>query len=233
MGRRRKMSNDKSSGLSEDNIPPIQDMVQQNEDTHSGMLSSSFEKKVRPFLDLIDDLRAVGVEKDVALPTVAVIGDQSSGKSSVLESLSGVQLPRGTGIVTRCPLALKLKRGGSKWKCTMKYNTAEGPLQEDITAPSDVGEAVREAQRMLAGFQKGISEELITLEVESSSTPDLTLIDLPGIARVAVEGQPPDIEKKPDILGLGEVVIARPGDDVPRHADQTVQGKPQFHKTPP
>uniref|UniRef100_UPI0035901512 interferon-induced GTP-binding protein Mx-like n=1 Tax=Myxine glutinosa TaxID=7769 RepID=UPI0035901512 len=211
MGRRRKMSNDKSSGLSEDNIPPIQDMVQQNEDTHSGMLSSSFEKKVRPFLDLIDDLRAVGVEKDVALPTVAVIGDQSSGKSSVLESLSGVQLPRGTGIVTRCPLALKLKRGGSKWKCTMKYNTAEGPLQEDITAPSDVGEAVREgghrslspmaksillAQRMLAGFQKGISEELITLEVESSSTPDLTLIDLPGIARVAVEGQPPDIEKK-------------------------------------
>uniref|UniRef100_UPI00358EE8FF interferon-induced GTP-binding protein Mx-like n=1 Tax=Myxine glutinosa TaxID=7769 RepID=UPI00358EE8FF len=196
MGRRRKMSNDKSSGLSEDNIPPIQDMVQQNEDTHSGMLSSSFEKKVRPFLDLIDDLRAVGVEKDVALPTVAVIGDQSSGKSSVLESLSGVQLPRGTGIVTRCPLALKLKRGGSKWKCTMKYNTAEGPLQEDITAPSDVGEAVREAQRMLAGFQKGISKELITLEVESSSTPDLTLIDLPGIARVAVEGQPPDIEKK-------------------------------------
>uniref|UniRef100_UPI00358F13C4 interferon-induced GTP-binding protein Mx3-like isoform X2 n=1 Tax=Myxine glutinosa TaxID=7769 RepID=UPI00358F13C4 len=196
MGRSRKMSNDKSSGLSEDNIPPIQDMVQQNEDTHSGMLSSSFEKKVRPFLDLIDDLRAVGVDQDVALPTVAVIGDQSSGKSSVLESLSGVQLPRGTGIVTRCPLALKLKRGGSKWKCTMKYNTAEGHFKEDITAPSDVGDAVREAQRMLAGFQKGISKELITLEVESSSTPDLTLIDLPGIARVAVEGQPPDIEKK-------------------------------------
>ena len=52
------------------------------------------------------------------------------------------------------------------------------------------------AQRMLAGFQKGISKELITLEVESSCTPDLTLIDLPGIARVAVEGQPLDIEKK-------------------------------------
>uniref|UniRef100_UPI00358FCA1B interferon-induced GTP-binding protein Mx-like isoform X2 n=1 Tax=Myxine glutinosa TaxID=7769 RepID=UPI00358FCA1B len=197
MGRRRKkMSKDKSSGLSENNIPPIQDMVQKDEDTHSGMLSSSFEKKVRPFLDLIDNLRAVGVEQDVALPTVAVIGDQSSGKSSVLESLSGVQLPRGTGIVTRCPLALKLKRGGSKWKCTIKYNTAKGPLQEDITAPSDVGEAVREAQRMLAGFKKGISKELITLEVESSSTPDLTLIDLPGIARVAVEGQPRDIEKQ-------------------------------------
>uniref|UniRef100_UPI00358E4A04 interferon-induced GTP-binding protein Mx-like isoform X2 n=1 Tax=Myxine glutinosa TaxID=7769 RepID=UPI00358E4A04 len=167
-----------------------------DEDTHIGMLSSSFEKKVRPFLDLIDNLRAVGVEQDVALPTVAVIGDQSSGKSSVLESLSGVQLPRGNGIVTRCPLALKLKRCDSPWKCKIKYKTAEGPFEEDIMAPCDVGEAVLVAQRVIAGIQKEISQELITLEVASSSTPDLTLIDLPGIARVAVEGQPRDIEKK-------------------------------------
>uniref|UniRef100_A0A8C4N8Y3 Uncharacterized protein n=1 Tax=Eptatretus burgeri TaxID=7764 RepID=A0A8C4N8Y3_EPTBU len=175
---------------------PFQDVTQQDEDAHNGMLNSSFEKKVRPFLDLIDNLRAVGVEQDVSLPTVAVIGDQSSGKSSVLESLSGVQLPRGNGIVTRCPLALKLKRGGLNWKCKIKYQTAEQQFAEDIMDPSDVGEAVLEAQRMLAGFQKGISKELITLEVESSCTPDLTLIDLPGIARIAVEGQPPDIERK-------------------------------------
>uniref|UniRef100_A0A8C4PWG3 Dynamin-type G domain-containing protein n=1 Tax=Eptatretus burgeri TaxID=7764 RepID=A0A8C4PWG3_EPTBU len=172
------------------------DMVQKDEDTHNGMLNSSFEKKVRPFLDLIDKLRAMGVEQDVALPTIAVIGDQSSGKSSVLESLSGVQLPRGNGIMTRCPLALKLKKCDSNWKCKIKYQTADGSFDEDIKAPSDVGEAVLEAQKMLAGHQKGISQDLITLEVESSSTPDLTLIDLPGIARVAVEGQPLDIEKK-------------------------------------
>uniref|UniRef100_A0A8C4NA67 Uncharacterized protein n=1 Tax=Eptatretus burgeri TaxID=7764 RepID=A0A8C4NA67_EPTBU len=63
-------------------------------------------------------------------------------------------------------------------------------------SPSDVEDAVLEAQSDLAGGSKGISEELITLEVESSSAPDLTLIDLPGIARVAVEGQPHDIEKQ-------------------------------------
>uniref|UniRef100_A0A8C4NGY2 Uncharacterized protein n=1 Tax=Eptatretus burgeri TaxID=7764 RepID=A0A8C4NGY2_EPTBU len=184
------------AGFSRDLKTVQKNVTQQDEDTHNGMLNSSFEKKVRPFLDLIDNLRAVGVDQDVSLPTVAVIGDQSSGKSSVLESLSGVQLPRGSGIVTRCPLALKLKRGGLNWKCKMKYQTAEGQFEEDIMDPSDVGEAVLEAQRMLAGFQKGISKELITLEVESSCTPDLTLIDLPGIARIAVEGQPPDIEKK-------------------------------------
>uniref|UniRef100_A0A674JIP5 Dynamin N-terminal domain-containing protein n=1 Tax=Terrapene triunguis TaxID=2587831 RepID=A0A674JIP5_9SAUR len=56
-----------------------------------------YEEKIRPCIDLIDSLRALGVEKDLALPAIAVIGDQSSGKSSVLEALSGVALPRGSG----------------------------------------------------------------------------------------------------------------------------------------
>lgn len=60
-------------------------------------LSRQYEEKVRPCIDLIDSLRALGVEQDLALPAIAVIGDQSSGKSSVLEALSGVALPRGSG----------------------------------------------------------------------------------------------------------------------------------------
>lgn len=52
------------------------------------------------------------------------------------------------------------------------------------------------AQNDLAGQGKGISHEMITLEVESSLVPDLTLIDLPGIARVATGDQPLDIEKQ-------------------------------------
>jgi hypothetical protein len=60
-------------------------------------LCRQYEEKVRPCIDLIDSLRALGVEKDLALPAIAVIGDQSSGKSSVLEALSGVALPRGSG----------------------------------------------------------------------------------------------------------------------------------------
>lgn len=60
-------------------------------------LYNQYEEKVRPCIDLIDSLRALGVEQDLALPAIAVIGDQSSGKSSVLEALSGVSLPRGSG----------------------------------------------------------------------------------------------------------------------------------------
>ena len=65
--------------------------------------------EVRPWLDLVVRLRVVGIEKDLPIPQIAVMGDQSSGKSSVLEALSGVQFPRGAGLVTRCATELRMK----------------------------------------------------------------------------------------------------------------------------
>uniref|UniRef100_A0A8D3E1R7 Interferon-induced GTP-binding protein Mx n=1 Tax=Scophthalmus maximus TaxID=52904 RepID=A0A8D3E1R7_SCOMX len=155
-------------------------------------LNQQYEEKVRPCIDLIDSLRSLGVEKDLALPAIAVIGDQSSGKSSVLEALSGVALPRGSGIVTRCPLELKMKRknGGEGWYGKISYKDHE----ENIENPSDVEKKIREAQDEMAGIGVGISADLISLEIASPDVPDLTLIDLPGITRVAVKGQPEDIE---------------------------------------
>uniref|UniRef100_A0A8C6WY56 Interferon-induced GTP-binding protein Mx n=1 Tax=Neogobius melanostomus TaxID=47308 RepID=A0A8C6WY56_9GOBI len=154
-------------------------------------LNQQYEEKVRPCIDLIDSLRSLGVEQDLALPAIAVIGDQSSGKSSVLEALSGVALPRGSGIVTRCPLELRMKRSkaGGKWRGKIKYKNHT----EEIHKPADVDGKIREAQDMIAGKGCGISHDLITLDIASPDVPDLTLIDLPGIARVAVHGQPENI----------------------------------------
>ena len=73
-------------------------------------LDKAFEEDVRPFIDIIDELRSLGLDEDVSLPAVVVVGDQSAGKSSVLEAISRVELPRGTDIVTRCPLELRLKK---------------------------------------------------------------------------------------------------------------------------
>uniref|UniRef100_A0A673G3R5 Interferon-induced GTP-binding protein Mx3-like n=1 Tax=Sinocyclocheilus rhinocerous TaxID=307959 RepID=A0A673G3R5_9TELE len=139
-----------------------------------GEVHSHLEENIRPYIDLIDTLRSVGIHKDLALPTIVVIGDQSSGKSSVLEALSGVALPRGSGIVTRCPLELRLKKvTGVNWKALIM--------------------CMLTAQNELAGKGVGISDEVITLEVMSPDVCDLTLIDLPGIARVPLKGQPEDI----------------------------------------
>uniref|UniRef100_A0ACB8FIN6 Interferon-induced GTP-binding protein Mx1 n=1 Tax=Sphaerodactylus townsendi TaxID=933632 RepID=A0ACB8FIN6_9SAUR len=156
-----------------------------------GHTSGQYEEKIRPCIDFIDSLRALGVEKDLALPAIAVIGDQSSGKSSVLEALSGVALPRGSGIVTRCPLALILKktRCDHEWKGKISYRD----ITMELKVPSEVEKEIRKAQISIAGEGVGISHELITLEISSPEVPDLTLIDLPGIARVAVGNQPQDI----------------------------------------
>ena len=72
-------------------------------------------------LDLVDEMRRLGVEKEVPLPQIAVMGDQSCGKSSVLEALSGVPFPRGTGLVTRCPCQLTMKRSSDdRWRGSVK-----------------------------------------------------------------------------------------------------------------
>ncbi|CAO2632552.1 Interferon-induced GTP-binding protein Mx1 [Lemmus lemmus] len=154
-------------------------------------LCRQYEEKVRPCIDLIDSLRALGVEQDLALPAIAVIGDQSSGKSSVLEALSGVELPRGSGIITRCPLVLKLKqlKDGGEWKGKVTYRNTEVELSD----PSKVEEEINKAQNFIAGKGLEISSELVSLDVSSPNVPDLTLIDLPGITRVAVGNQPIDI----------------------------------------
>uniref|UniRef100_A0A8B9JWA8 Si:dkeyp-110c12.3 n=1 Tax=Astyanax mexicanus TaxID=7994 RepID=A0A8B9JWA8_ASTMX len=140
---------------------------------------------------MIDYLRRIGIEKDLALPSIAVVGDQSSGKSSVLEALSGVALPRGSGIVTRCPLELKLRKmqAGATWTAVISYRDT----QETFTNPAQVESFVRKAQNVLAGEGVGICDELISLEITSPDVCDLTLIDLPGITRVPVKGQPEDI----------------------------------------
>uniref|UniRef100_A0A3Q2VFP7 Interferon-induced GTP-binding protein Mx n=1 Tax=Haplochromis burtoni TaxID=8153 RepID=A0A3Q2VFP7_HAPBU len=168
-------------------------------------LNQQYDEKVRPLIDLIDSLRSLGVEKDLALPAIAVIGDQSSGKSSVLEALSGVALPRGSGIVTRCPLELKMTKTkeGEAWYGKISYRDFE----EKIKEPALVEKMIREAQLKLIGNDTGISSELISLEIASPDVPDLTLIDLPGIARVAVDGQSADIGDK--IKTMIQTVISK------------------------
>ncbi|XP_063069868.1 interferon-induced GTP-binding protein Mx-like isoform X1 [Engraulis encrasicolus] len=165
----------------------------------SSCLSQHYEEQVRPCIDLVDSLRSLGVEQDLALPAIAVIGDQSSGKSSVLEALSGVALPRGTGIVTRCPLVLKLKSVsavGTSWRGVLSYQKQKTEkITVELSDPAEVGNAIIKAQNALAEG-KDISHEMINLEIHGTNVPDLTLIDLPGIARVATGNQSHDIEEK-------------------------------------
>jgi GTPase SAR1 family protein len=154
-------------------------------------LVSSYDANIRPLLDAVDRLRHLKVTQEgIQLPTIVVVGDQSSGKSSVLESLAGISLPRGQGICTRVPLIMRLQDDPDAIHAVLhlEYLNKTVPTTEaGITA------AVNEATTEIAGDGKGISDIPITLVVKKKGVPDLTLVDLPGITRVPVHGQPPDI----------------------------------------
>ncbi|XP_077066929.1 interferon-induced GTP-binding protein Mx [Siphateles boraxobius] len=176
-----------------DSSPEILDFDSSDENgpENSGIFLQQWEAQVRPYIEMIDFMRQIGIERELALPSIAVVGDQSSGKSSVLEALSGVALPRGSGIVTRCPLELKLRKlkSGCNWTGIISYND----VRETFNDPAQVESYVRSAQNQLAGDGVGICDDLISLEISSPDVCDLTLIDLPGITRVPVKGQPEDI----------------------------------------
>ncbi|TNN31141.1 Interferon-induced GTP-binding protein Mx [Liparis tanakae] len=84
---------------------------------------------------------------------------------------------------------MKRRREGEDWYGKISYLNVEIEIED----PADVDDMIRGAQNMLAGEGDGISDDLISLEIASPDVPDLTLIDLPGITRVAVKGQAQDI----------------------------------------
>jgi dynamin 1-like protein len=162
---------------------------------------------------LQDVFTTVGVQNPIDLPQIAVVGSQSSGKSSVLENIVGRDfLPRGTGIVTRRPLILQLiNRPSSKGQANgvseeIKTSDAESNVDEwgeflhipgqkfhDFNKIRD--EIVRETDSK-TGRNMGISPAPINLRIYSPNVLTLTLVDLPGLTKVPVGDQPRDIERQ-------------------------------------
>ena len=168
-------------------------------------LLSGFKQHVRPLLELnafldreVVPILRQGRSSDAAQASTArivVVGDQSHGKTSLLEALSTVDLPRGEGIKTRCPLVLQLRglREGGGSECA--FISAPEIAEERIGDLSKIPRAVEEMTERLAGTAKDVSDVPITLRIYRRDLDDLDLIDLPGITRVAVAGQSmPDVE---------------------------------------
>jgi hypothetical protein len=149
--------------------------------------TSLYNASVRPLLDCVDRVRPYLAGENIELPAIVVVGDQSSGKSSVLESISGIALPRGTNIVTRCPLELQLRRDTETYAIISRPaalglfgGDPSKQVSERLTRLEDIGPAIERFTAEIAGANKGVSERPISLRVHRPDAPDLTLIDLPG-----------------------------------------------------
>ncbi|KAJ4873527.1 Dynamin-related protein 3A [Raphanus sativus] len=155
---------------------------------------------VIPIVNKLQDIFAqLGSQSSIELPQVAVVGSQSSGKSSVLEALVGRDfLPRGNDICTRRPLVLQLLQTKSK-----SNGGSDDEWGEFLHLPNnriyDFSEIRREIEaetNRLVGENKGVSDKQIRLKIFSPNVLDITLVDLPGITKVPVGDQPTDIEAR-------------------------------------
>ncbi|KAK2439196.1 dynamin-related protein 5A [Trifolium repens] len=142
-----------------------------------------------------------------SLPAIAVVGGQSSGKSSVLESVVGKDfLPRGSGIVTRRPLVLQLHKIDEGSREYAEFLHLPRKRFTDFAAVRK--EIADETDRETGRSSKQISTVPIHLSIYSPSVVNLTLIDLPGLTKVAVEGQPDSIVH--DIENMVRSYIEKP-----------------------
>ncbi|CAD5214526.1 unnamed protein product [Bursaphelenchus okinawaensis] len=151
---------------------------------------------------------------EMQLPQIVVVGDQSAGKSSLLERIVQQDfLPRGTGIVTRQPLILDLiccppndpRRKKFGMNKTDDFSTFEG-IDEVFTNFEDVRNTIQYITEETCGNNKGVSTKQIHLRIYSAHVINISLVDLPGLTRVAVGDQPQDIPEQ--IRGMVESFIS-------------------------
>jgi energy-coupling factor transporter ATP-binding protein EcfA2 len=169
-------------------------------------LTESYDEEIAPLLTTIDQSkisfeiftkyfffefqvrnRVADIDTTIDLPAIVVIGEQSSGKSSVLEALSGIPLPRGgQHMTTKCPLELRMRRS-STWHASLEC--AGRLIQDNIPNAHSIGQFINQEQNRLTHNRDQISKQVLLLNIQAPWLPNLTLIDLPGIIQVTSKQQ--------------------------------------------
>jgi GTPase SAR1 family protein len=144
-----------------------------------------------PKLDIVEILRSHSL--DITVPGIVVAGAQSSGKSSLLESISGIKLPSGKTITTRVPLILRLQNDSS-------VDTPYGLLstKSDLSNAvniDDISKIPKRINEMTDNLTSNgtVKNDPIHLKVVGKNLPSLTLIDLPGITHLSAQNAQDDI----------------------------------------
>ncbi|KAI8308016.1 Interferon-induced GTP-binding protein Mx [Colletotrichum sp. SAR11_59] len=179
-----------------------------------GALDELNSVETRALFDTTDKLSSLGIGRIVNLPQIIVVGDQSSGKSSVLEAISHVKFPVSSGLCTRFATELVLRNGSRRRvKATIQFHRDVKPAQEmrvDYSEGEDIGKIFAAAKEHmgLTDSNRGFSKDVLRLEVEGPSLYPLTLVDLPGIFHTATAKQ--SAEGRTTVMELVESYMKKP-----------------------
>ncbi|KAF7557990.1 hypothetical protein G7Z17_g228 [Cylindrodendrum hubeiense] len=151
----------------------------------------------KKLLDSIDSLRSLGVGKLVNLPQIIVVGDQSAGKSSVLEAISRVRFPVKGGLCTRFATELVLRRKPQE-ELVVKIRASNPDRQSEFNekrfSKDDLPAIIEEAKKVMGvgDDSNGFSEDILRVEISGPDLEPLTLVDLPGFYHVGTSDQSPE-----------------------------------------
>jgi hypothetical protein len=167
-------------------------------------IQSHMSSSARSIIDLVDDLRKIGISQDLPIPQIAVMGDQSSGKSSVLEAISSIPFPRGNGLVTRCATQIRMSNCAT-WAATIRWVDPTGQESGDIVTITSPDQIADQIERVTSELDKGNQKNIVTdkeieIVLQSPDVPNLTIIDLPGIVRTSTRGQSEGLMGEVDAL---------------------------------
>ncbi|EXJ75299.1 uncharacterized protein A1O5_01995 [Cladophialophora psammophila CBS 110553] len=158
-------------------------------------LQSQEEKRL---FELVDRLKDLDVNRELQLPQLVVCGSQSSGKSSVLEAISGLSFPRGEFTCTKFVTELRFRPGNvESINIEIVPDTGRSPDDQarlrnarfKSRRLSELGQIVKEAEKWLLGGRGGFASDVLKVEVVRPHQQPLTLIDTPGLIASHNEGR--------------------------------------------
>lgn len=177
-----------------------------------GSVRLGTDESNKELLSRLDQLRACGVDEYIDLPQFVVVGDQSSGKSSTLEALTGIPFPHDSVKCTKFPTEIRLHRSDIN-KTTVKIIPVKSrspqekdqlaKFEETVGDQTDFDTIFNNATAAISAISppnRFLSKDKLRIEISGPEQPHLMVVDLPGIIHSPTDGQTP--EDKNAILSL-------------------------------
>ncbi|CAE6443171.1 hypothetical protein ACGC1H_004995 [Rhizoctonia solani] len=190
---------------------------------HTNMNDDENAQRRRQLLDDLKILSSLGLSKELELPQLVCVGSQSAGKSSLIETLCRLTLPRSSGTCTRCPIECRSKYVDQPWRGRVLLrmlpednedgDAKEIPFGDVMTDPKDMETRIAQAQlavlnsgtdpstflamdptKVKTRGGSGFTNNSVIVDLSGDGLADLNFVDLPGIiVNVGEGGDPNDI----------------------------------------
>ena len=149
-------------------------------------MDKSYNDNIKPLLDVVEKIIPLLKGTTIKIPRIASCGMQSHGKSSTLESITHISLPKGEGTVTICPIKICLRNTKEEEFARIKFEIDPLEKYERIEL-EEISEKIKEYQNKvkkennIGEKEVKLFDKVIQVEVNRKNAPNLTLYDMPGL----------------------------------------------------